>query len=128
MDRTPHDMPNTCDICSEARRVALLRACMRPPDVAAAHAQYCIRGRWHCGACEDYDVCRKCVKTLGAPGATWPHQHAPGIFELQDAPPPGEDDSDDEAPAAAAADAGGDAVMAEGDATARDLTAALAEA
>ena len=79
-------------------------------------------------ACEDYDVCRGCVKKLGAADATWPHPHAPGTFELQDAPPPGEDDSDDEAPAAAAADAGGDAVMAEGDATARDLTAALAEA
>jgi hypothetical protein len=93
VDRTPHDMPNSCDVCGE----------------------YCVFGRWSCTACaqhaDEYDICVRCY-TAAAPlaAALWPHAHGRAAFALMDASP--EEEAEDEADSAARATAEADGFFA----------------
>jgi hypothetical protein len=94
VDRTPHDMPNSCDVCGE----------------------YCVLGRWSCLQCaqgvdDEYDICVRCYTTAAtlAP-SLWPHAHARAAFALMDASP--EEDAEDEADSAARAAAEADGFFA----------------
>jgi hypothetical protein len=73
-----------------------------------------LRGRYHCGGCDDFDLCRACFDATGATtsgdttaaitaaaaaaagvplrSTVWAHAHAREGFTLEDAPAPGEDD------------------------------------
>jgi hypothetical protein len=114
-------MPNTCDGCGEARprclcthALPLAWQCADALSHSALRAQYCLRGRYHCGGCDDFDLCRACFDATAAASAAasdiiasaaaaaaalvpprsavWAHAHAREGFTLEDAPAPGEDD------------------------------------
>ena len=119
IDRTPHEMPNNCDGCGEARaQCAARRGAATAPAPAGSDAallrpfvpaQYCLRGRWHCPACEeDFDLCSACYVASGQDTpearAAWLHEHPRAAFVLLD-----DDDACDEAPLSSAGDVAMDA-------------------
>ncbi len=133
MDRTPHEMPNTCDACSEARTHTHANTHLGPSAreralfliccAVAARAKYCLRGRWHCGGCDDFDLCAACYAAYGPPlplplpldaelllslaplpaPPRWAHAHPREGFTLEEAP--SAEEEEDCAAADAAADA-----------------------
>ena len=122
VDRTPHDMPNTCDVCGEVRCARRLDSsegsrASRLSCVAPRASQYCLRGRWSCARCaggEEYDVCVACYNTASALAtALWPHQHGRALFTLRDTTPE-EAEEDEEADSAARAAAEADGFFAAG--------------
>jgi len=62
VDRTPHDLPCTCD--AEGCERFIVQA-----------------GRYHCPACGDFDVCTECWDKWNATGRKgWPHAHGRSQF------------------------------------------------
>jgi hypothetical protein len=48
--------------------------------------QYCLRGRWHCGGCDDFDLCAACYAAHGPPLPLPPLPLLPSLSSLS--PPP----------------------------------------